>query len=535
MLRSVTAIYLLAAALMVKSREARAEQAPEPPLAPSAPSAPESAAPAASRVSAKVDYVLEDGAVFALAEGARTRLAIDPPVVAIHRTRSLLYVARGWRGVAIYELRDALAPTLLRDLPWVGGNATGFHGSDDQVWVVVGSQTAIPLGELGGAGSAAPRASASAAPPRPKPAEDSTPSRRAAPAPIGLHAISPGSVELTIGTEAGVRIGDRYAIVRPTRIGATQGEHFVGEEVVTLAEVVAVSELSSLAQLGRSIQVEPGDFARRVKQSETERGGIYPSVPRVGEVSVVLRPLVNVGAPLGVGLLADVGATYWGQAHFLGVHVQPLGLGITADGNVVSTAALLEGGYEAPFFAVGLGLGLAWVNGDLDYMLDSFSSSSQAANDTVGTTPTIVQHQETHTALALAQVVRLGARDGLNLKLNNLLLLHKNAEEGDTGFIYGGTTARFTAPTGKRTDFFAEGGGGVMGYWFLGIGMGSWLVGNGSPGSWYLSVSAGAAGIRGSREITEYLPGQSTPWSYTAEVSIAGPMVSVGVARRFGF
>jgi hypothetical protein len=155
-------------------------------------------------------------------------------------------------------------------------------------------------------------------------------------------------------------------------------------------------------------------------------------------------------------------------------------------------------------------------------------------NTLAETTPTVIQRQETHTALALAQVARLGARDGLSLRLNNLLLLHQKAEDGASGFIDGGTTARLVVPTGKRTDFFAEGGGGVMGYWFFGIGMGSWLVGNGSPGSWYLSVSEGAAGIRGSREITELLPGQTTPYRYTKDISIAGPMVSVGLTRRFG-
>jgi hypothetical protein len=354
---------------------------------------------------------------------------------------------------------------------------------------------------------------------------------------VELRPVSPGQVELARGADAGVRVGDLFLIVRSTAVeGTPTGGKFVGEQRVALAEVVAVSQTHAIALVGRSARVEPADYARRVTRDEAREHRLPPLVPNVGEVSLVLRPLIKVGTPLGAGLLADLGATYWGRSYFLGLRVQPLGLGLTQEGDIVTTAALAEGGYEAASFSVGLGLGAAWVNGNLDHMLESFGRGY--ANDEAGSaTVTVVETQQTHGAFALSQVARLGSRDALHLSLRNLLLLHDPAD-GDAGFIYGGTTGKLVIPVGKRTDLFAEGGGGVMGYWYAGVGTGAWILGNGSPGSWYLSVSAGAAGIRGSKEVTTTVDDfNGVPYTYTydRDVSVEGPMVSVGLTRRFGW
>lgn len=168
-------------------------------------------------------------------------------------------------------------------------------------------------------------------------------------------------------------------------------------------------------------------------------------------------------------------------------------------------------------------------------MLDTFGAKS-ADDESGSSTVTVVERQQTHGAFALSQVARLGSRDALHFSLRNLLLLH-DPDDGAAGFIYGGTTAKLVAPVGTRTDLFAEGGGGVMGYWFVGVGTGAWIVGNGSPGSFYLSVSAGAAGVRGSKEVTTTVDdfnGAPYTSTYDEDVAVEGPMVSVGLTRRFG-
>lgn len=545
--RQVFAGYLAAFASTFWSALATAQA--EPGVASSETTSAPSSAPASEAVAAPTpattpaQYLLENGQVLVVAEGTRTRLPIPGPVIGLYRSGGLLYVARGPRGAAVYDLGQPTSPVLQREVSFPHGNVTGFSGIEGQVWAVVTSRTAVPMEELA---TLPPRAEGGAGSPPvgTDPAREDTiglakeldqpvePSPR-----VGLRPVSPGTVELDVGAAAGVRVGDSYLILRSTSLGEGVDGDFVGEERVAVAEVVAVSASSALAQVGRSARVASSDFARRATPAELKRHKLPPLVPRIGEVSLVLRPLVKVGTPLGGGLLADLEATYWGRRYFAGLRVEPLGLGFTRDGNVVSSAALFEGGYEASSFAVGLGIGAGWVNGDLDYMLESFEGSADSEDAAGDDTRTITERQETHGAFALSQVARLGSRDGLHFSLRNLLILHEPSDGGDAGFIYGGTTGKLVIPVARRTDFIIEGGGGVMGYWFFGLGTGTFLVGNGSPGSWYLSTSAGAAGIYGSREVTTSgTDWNGEPYSYTNEetVSVVGPMVSVGLARRFG-
>ena len=108
------------------------------------------------------------------------------------------------------------------------------------------------------------------------------------------------------------------------------------------------------------------------------RGSVQASIAGVAEIGGTLRPIANAGSPLGVGVLADLYGTYWGKGYFVNLMVQPLGLGWTEEGNVVSTAALVEGGYDSRAFSVGLGVGISAINGDTDAMLSKFSGSDAA-------------------------------------------------------------------------------------------------------------------------------------------------------------
>ena len=77
-----------------------------------------------------------------------------------------------------------------------------------------------------------------------------------------------------------------------------------------------------------------------------------------------------------------------------------------------------------------------------------------------------------------------------------------------------------------------------MGYWFAGAGVSTWLGGSGAPGSWRLSVSAGGAGVWGSKTVTRTQTtstGAASAYTYEQDVDISGPMVSLGLLRRFSF
>jgi hypothetical protein len=531
------AILFFSAELAAEPSRAPGGAAPSASAAPAAPAAaaPPAAAsapastPASPRTEAapaeRVEYALDGDTVIAVTDSGRTPLAM-PPARAVRRHGSHLYVARGNAGVSIYDVTAPLAPKLLRVVATAGA-ASDFHLVEGQVWAVVESRNAIPLDETSGlpAVSSAEVSSAPAAKTQPKRPSEPAASYR-------VSAVAPGTVEIECGADCGARVGDRFAIFRAQRLG--EGG-FEGEEQVDLAVVVAVKPDRALAELGRSTVVSSSDSARKSKGNEETRFNFPPRVPGVGEASVVLRPLINVGKPLGAGLLANLEATYWGGSYFASVRVDPLGFGVTSEGSIVSTAALVSGGYDGQAFSVGLGLGVTWSNGDLDQFLDDSSEGAYLDDDG---SVTVTEDQDTHAAFTLAQVARLGARDGLHFWIQNLLLLYEDEYDGEDGFIYGGTSAELVIPTGRRANFFVEGGGGLMGYWFVGAGVSTWIYGNGSPGSWRLSVSAGAAGLSGSREVTEtYSDGIGEPvvTTYDETVDVVGPMVSLGIARRFSF
>jgi len=61
------------------------------------------------------------------------------------------------------------------------------------------------------------------------------------PSVVPQRVVGPGTVELAIGAEQGVRVGDRYAILRTASIDGVDASGFAGEELVTVAEVVTVN------------------------------------------------------------------------------------------------------------------------------------------------------------------------------------------------------------------------------------------------------------------------------------------------------
>jgi hypothetical protein len=473
-------------------------------------------------------YRVENGTVvLEQQKGVKPVTTVGPAQSASYHDGKL-YVTHGDTSVAVYSCTNPEAPTLEQTLHTARGIATGIAVIGGTVWVTTVSHQAVPLDEL-------TVGTTQAQSPQSAPHSTTTaPTKPGAPisGDYAVKVVEPGVIEIAAGSQHDVRIGNRFTIYRETAVGSENNAFsgaFKGEELVALAEVVAVREDSALAELSRNAIVSERDVARVAREDQTE-SNIYPvRVANVGDFGGTLRPIVNAGSPLGVGALAEVFGSFWGNGYFVNLMVQPLGLGWTDKGNIVSTSALLEGGYDARAFSVGLGVGISAINGDMDSMLDSLFGAAEATLDSGE--PLVVDKQETHSAFTLSQWVRLGARDGLNLSLRNLLILHKDSDTKETGFFYGGTMGKLVVPLDRRNDLFLEGGGGVMGYWLVGAGVGTWVVGNGGPGSWKLSISAGAAGIWGTKEVTTTTETYSS--TYHEDVDIAGPMVSFGVSRRF--
>jgi len=516
----------LGVAAVALGGEARADDKAPPPSKSPVPPAPVEAA-AAPNDAPKL--LVEAGAVVLVRGEQRTTL-VPAGAVAARLLGTKAYVALGAQGAAVFDVADSAAPKLVGRAENVDGKVTGFHQVGEELWMEIETRRAVPAPAANGVvplpapAEAAPRApEGSAAPGRPTEPQAGAATARA----IAILAVTPGEVELDAGKAEGIAVGDKLAVFR-TRPASSDRSDYVNRERVAVVEVYAVREHSALAEVGRGARIVVGDAIERAKPDESD-SLVYPKrLARLVDFQATLRPLVNVGTPLGGGVLIDGSATYLGNGYFAGARLHPLGIGGTKDGGVISSSVLAEAGYDARPFAVGLGLGVSAANGDLDSLL-GYNSTFDSSGNPISISST----QRTNTAFTVGQVVRLGARDGLNFSLVNVLLFHKKPDTGESGFIYGATTGRLNIPLMQSTDLFAEGGGGFMGYAYGALGVHTWLVGRGDAGSLALSVAAGGAGVWGSRQVT-VTPTDIAPFTTTERVSIGGPMASIGFQYRMG-
>ncbi|MFO8072535.1 MAG: hypothetical protein R6V85_11735 [Polyangia bacterium] len=486
----------------------------------------------------EVSVAIEHGAVLLSTGERRVPIELPAPALEARLVGDLLYVAAGPHGAFVFDVSDPKDPALVGRSSTATGEVVGFIEADGRIWMKLASTTAVPLGPGGASDDrAAPVLPAASTLPAARPAPSKGEKREAPVAtadgePIAIESIRLGRIELGIGADDGVEVGDRYAVLREPAAEEDE-EEYAGRELAAVVTVVAVREDSCLAELGRGARVSANDT---IEPAGAERGAsvVYPErLTGIYELAYTVRPLIKVGKPLGGGLLADLRGAYWGDFWFADVRVQPLGLGWTKKGNVVSTSALLEGGYDGQAFGVGVGVGVSAVNGDMDHMLDHGLGSSEKLSAAPDEEPERSWDQRTRAALAISQQVRLGARDGLHATLYNLMIRHEDKDD-KVGFIYGGSAGKFSIPLGSRTDLYLEGGGGVMGYGFGAIGVSSWLIGNGDAGSLALSVSAGGAAVWGAIEVTEKDSAGTVTDRHTDTVLIAGPIVSLGLTHRFG-
>jgi hypothetical protein len=497
-------------------------EAQEPPPEPGA-----AAAPAAA------EFAIDDGRLLVVRGAARIPVDLPAPALAALRSGDSVYVALGEHGAAVLELgEDPAAPVLARRFPVAHGRVVGFLEIDGAVWMRIESTTAVLLegGVEGGAGVVVIPGPATG---EARVAQAAWPKRRALGRPVRIVEVrrDRGEVVLDVGARDGVEIGDRFVAYRELESDEGQDGAFAGQAEVADLEVRAVGPATALATLWRGDRVRAADEVRPAEPDRKPSRAYPRHMDRVGELAVTVRPLFNVGDEKGFGMLCDVTAAWWGRGWFADLRMQPLGFGWTDEGNVLSTSLLAEAGFDGRAFAIGLGAGAAVVNGDLgENLVHASVYEVKAAGDG---TAEAKWADRTRAAFALSQVVRLGARDGFHITLQNLLLYYDPPTGGDdeeaekAGFYYGGTTGRISIPLALRVDMFLGGGGGFVGYGFGEVGVFVWARGNGDAGSLGFTAAGGVAGIWGNLE------GRNDEYG-TNNVLILGPMISLGLTYRFG-
>ena len=472
-------------------------------------------------------------------------LDLPGEVLAVHRSADLYYLALGEHGAAVVRELDG-AFEVVKRFPISHGRVTGFMAGGDSLWMTVDAKTAVLLeGGLDSAASESPtilldgdlpeKGGAPAAPEAkqaPQPVSSSTPRLDRE---IRVLARYPGAVKLDVGSADGVKAGDLLTAFRHVAAQRDEGERsFEGKEISAVLEIKSVSETESIARLCRGDRIMDGDEITLPAKGEKPRTSkVYPRhLEHAGEVTVTFRPLLSVGSDSGFGTLSDLAISYWGAGWFAGLTLQPMGIGGSDGEKVVTAAMTAEGGFDSRAFGIGLGVGFSATNGDMDSLLgSSVAYADVESSDGAGTeTDNPKWDDRSKAAFTLAQVIRLGARDGLNFAVRNTLVFQENKDvydgDEDPGFVWGEATMRFTIPLAMRTDLFLEGGGGFIGFWYGAIGVHSWVLGNGEPGSVGLSASVGGAGI--------WAQQVSANKDNLRDIYIGGPMIGLGLTYRFG-
>ena len=422
------------------------------------------------------------------------------------RDAKRLLVACGPAGVWEIALDEA-TPRLVRSYGGFSGDVVGFFSEPDgRLWVKVQVLEARPFAAGGAPGavrfpdSAFPAPAPATAPPAlgipapPPPA--SAPAPAAASKRVGRVTRSvPGEIVVSLGSADGLGRGDHIELVLEHPEDAADGEVALSREVVAIGLVSNVSERSAKVRLGLNESVPVGALA---SPSASPLTGSLSAPPRAADLwtlELMARPFAALGELGGGVLLSGAFGRRFGHLHLQAV-VDPLGMGDVQDKRHVTAAnAALVGSYDSQYFEMGLGFGGQTVN-DADFLLPPGSG------------------------LAVLQLIRLGAQDGLNISARtNVVLFHSE-------FRFGGMVASGQIPVTRGYWLLLNGGGGNIGYGYGELGLRVLLTDNGLAGSKFLTVTAGGAAVFRSATCETVNPCEP-------EVTYGGPMAGIGGEWRF--
>lgn len=419
-----------------------------------------------------------------------------------HRDARRVLVACGAAGVWEVALEEA-GPRFVKSHAFTGEAVGFFTEADGRLWVKLLVLEARPFGAESevapGAAQFPSAAPAAAKEPDPAPLDeiDEAEPERASPGDwVGrvVHA-APGEVVISLGSRDGITRGDRieFAVDRPEAMGG--GEAALSRETLAVGVVTHVTEKNAKVRLGLNEAIPAGAVASLAKTPLTASLVAPPLVPDVWAAEVMLRPFAALER-LGGGILLSAAFSRSFKHLHLRALVDPLAYAAAENGESVSAvSAALLASYDSKYFEMGLGFGAQTVN-ETTFLLSPGSG------------------------LSVAQLLRLGSRDGLNVMLRtSVVLFHKE-------FRFGGMVGSMQIPLTRGYWLLFGGGGGVIGYGQGELGLRALLSGNGHAGSKYLTVTAGGAAVFTSGTCDEF-------FACSSSSSYGGPMAGVGGEWRF--
>ncbi|MBN2802260.1 MAG: hypothetical protein JXR91_04110 [Deltaproteobacteria bacterium] len=403
----------------------------------------------------------------------------------------------------------------------------GFYLIENQVWVKLETLSAVPLESLGTSSSPVVQTNDNV-----KQVEytENNPQTKTDIAPeikiekteseIKILAVFRDRVKLNVGSKDGIADGNQFDVFREETIKSEMGKTVKADVKIATIEIKAIGVDYSLAVIPRGVVVHKSDSVK--KSTKNKRiFSVYPEkLSNIAEVSFVIRPMISLSSGGGFGSMVEGTATYTGEHYFINLRLQPISIGRDNSNTMANGSMFVEGGYDSRAFGVGLGIGAGFTNAGLNQIINNFYYDGYG--DSTQTGP-----EDSNVGFALSQAVRLGARDGLNLTVyNNFIYIGSE----HNGFYYGGTIGKISIPLNLKVNLFLYGGGGPIGYGFGEIGVSTWVLGNGGPGSVAITGALGWAGMW--KYTDDYY--SEDGYYYDETVSVTGPTASLGFVYRFG-
>lgn len=288
-----------------------------------------------------------------------------------------------------------------------------------------------------------------------------------------VTAVKDGRVVVDLGSEHGLQVGDRVGIISccDVQVNPESGPAWVcpdDESVKAVVELTLVGPMQSSGQVGTGGAAVKGDLVFPTTRAPTHEKW-FPGFPQqwtsVWDLSLRLRLIPGVMGG-GVGFPFEFSLTYQLPVPVkVGVYSEPAMVGV--DGDVFVAHAILGASvsFSSRYFEVGVGVG-----GHVDSM-------GPARN------------------LALVQMVRLGASDGLMLKMRNTFGLGAGPGSGGEGLHWDSIHGEIRVPVSWRVRLYLDGGGGggFTNMWWMRwtTGVHILLRGKGGPGTVTLPIGIG--------------------------------------------
>lgn len=435
-------------------------------------------------------------------------------------TDEAAYIACGLDGLLVVPLPIDTSDVEFH-LRGMGGAVTSLFQAQGQTWAEVTRREARPVSETVSTTPISVSIGAAVVSTEPAGTESADETAVLVGSVIEVES---GQVVIDLGSEAGVARGNHIELFVETSVQTSGGETAIQEDRVAIGEAVAVSETRSRVSLGLNERVSLNARARLTNLDLTGDVWAPARVGDIWDVAFVARPFLALGT-VGVGMVSEVTVGYRFEQP-LAVHLMldPVGIGLAEEGNVLAIAGNAIVSYDVDSFQVGLGLGWSAVN---DELTSGFALAEDASGSGDG-----IEFDQVRSGLSIAQYARLGSRDGLHLAGLNSFILY------DDEFVYGGTSSLIQVPLitegPHQLWLIFRGGGGRSGYVFGEAGLRVLASGNGDQGSFYITPTIGGASLWGEEDIDcgEYDYDYDGDGVCTRDVDYGGPMVGIGLEWR---